>query len=342
MKIIVDAMGGDNAPDEIVKGALLAVKELGVEIVLTGRGEDILKSLEKLGQNNVPDGIEIVNAAEVIEMCEDPVAAVRNKRDSSMVVGLRILKEGKADAMVSAGSTGALLSGATLIVKRIKGIRRASLAPLIPTTANGMLIIDAGANADCTPEYMLQFALMGSYYAQHVLGMSSPRVGLLNIGTEESKGTQLQTQTYVLLNKLQEDGRINFVGNIEAKDIMFGVCDVLVCDGFSGNILLKSIEGMSKFMMTEIKNIFKSSKKGKLAGSLIKDKFMRLKTRMSVDNVGGTAMLGISGVVVKAHGSSNAEAIVSAIRHAKLTVEKRVVEGIKENIDALRTESEAQ
>ena len=340
MKIIVDAMGGDYAPDEIVKGALKAVKELGVEIILTGRGEEILKSLEKLGQSNVPEGIEIANASEVIDMCEDPVAAVRNKRDSSMVVGLRMLKDGQGDAMVSAGSTGALLSGATLIVKRIKGIRRASLAPMIPTTANGTIIIDAGANADCTAEYLLQFALMGSYYAQKVLGVSSPRVGLLNIGTEESKGTGLQTQTYEMLKKVHEENRINFVGNVEAKDVMFGVCDVLVCDGFSGNILLKSIEGMSKFMVAEIKKIFTGSTKGKLAGSLVKDSFKELKSRMNVDNVGGTAMLGISGVVVKAHGASNADAIVSAIRNAKLAVEERVVDGIKENIDALRTENE--
>jgi glycerol-3-phosphate acyltransferase PlsX len=342
MKIIVDAMGGDFAPDEIVKGALMAVEQLGVEIILTGRTEEILKSLEELGQSTVPAGVEIANATQVIEMCEDPVAAVRNKRDSSMVVGLKMLKDGKGDAMVSAGSTGALLSGATLIVKRIKGIRRASLAPLIPTTANGMLIIDAGANADCTPEYLQQFALMGSYYAQNVLGNANARVGLLNIGTEQSKGTQLQTQTYAILQKMHEEGRINFAGNVEAKDVMFGVCDVLVCDGFSGNILLKSIEGMSKFMMGEIKNIFTGSGKGKFAGMLVKNDFMKLKSRMSVDNVGGTAMLGISGVVVKAHGSSNAEAIVSAIRHAKLTVEKRVVDGIKENVDSLRTEGEEQ
>jgi glycerol-3-phosphate acyltransferase PlsX len=336
MKIIVDAMGGDFAPDEIVKGAVRAAQELSVGVILVGKGEEILKSLDRAGYGSVPDGVEIANATETIEMCEDPVTAIRNKRDSSMVVGLRMLKDSQGDAMVSAGSTGALLSGATLIVKRIKGIRRASLAPMIPNKKNGTIIIDAGANSDCTPEYLVQFALMGSYYAGTVLGFDNPRVGLLNIGTEESKGAALQVNTYPLLQKLHEEGRINFVGNVEAKSIMDGVCDVLVCDGFCGNVLLKAIEGMSKFLGREIKNIFLSGKKSKVAYLAVREGFNDLADRMNADNVGGTVMLGISGVVVKAHGSSRADAIVSAIRNAKIAVEKQVPQGIKEHVDALR------
>ncbi len=207
-------MGGDNAPDEIVKGAVLAAEEYKIEITLTGRGEEILRSLEKMGRKELPKGIEIMNANEVITMEEDPVTAIREKKDSSMSVGLAMLRDGLGDAFVSAGSTGALLSGSTLLIKRIRGIRRAALAPVLPLNEKGVVLIDCGANAECTPEYLLQFAFMGTFYAERVLKINRPRVGLLNIGTERIKGTDLQIEAYGLLEEASKEGIINFVGNV--------------------------------------------------------------------------------------------------------------------------------
>ena len=316
MKIIVDAMGGDNAPDEIVKGALDASREPDLDIILCGRGEDILRAIERMGLKELPRGIEIVNASEVIDMDDDPVNAVREKKDSSMTVALNLLRDGRGDALVSAGNTGALLSGATLIVKRVRGVRRAALAPIIPNAAGGFVLIDTGANAECTPEYLLQFAFMGSYYAQDILKMVSPRVGLLNNGTEQTKGTQLQVDAYQLLEKAGREGDINFIGNVEAKEVMNDVCDVLVSDGFTGNILLKSLEGMASFLMSEIKGIYKKNLATKLSALLIRKHIHSLRVKMNSDTIGGTVLLGITKPVIKAHGSSNAAAIKSAIRQA--------------------------
>ena len=257
MKIIVDAMGGDNAPQAPVMGAIQANKAYGVDITLVGRGEDILKVLKDNGIQDLPAGVEIAHASEVVEICDNPATAFREKKDSSLTVGLNLLKNGEGDAFVSAGSTGALLGAATLLIKRIKGIRRAALAPVVPTGNGGAILIDAGANVKCPPEYLIQFAYMGSYYAEHVLGRPEPKVGLLNIGVEPSKGTDLQTEVYPLLKKageegdLQtevypllkkagEEGRINFVGNIEAREAVEGAVDVIVADGYSGNIFLKT------------------------------------------------------------------------------------------------------
>ncbi len=231
MKIIVDAMGGDNAPQAPVLGAIQANREYGVGITLVGRGEDILKVLEDNGIRDLPAGVEITHAGEVVEMCDDPANAFRKKKDSSLTVGLNLLKEGEGDAFVSAGSTGALLAGATLVTKRIKGIRRAALAPVIPTGNGGAVLIDCGANAECPPEYLLQFAYMGSYYAGQALGRENPKVGLLNIGAEPSKGTGLQTSVYPLLQEAGEKGRIHFVGNVEAREAVEGAVDVIVADG---------------------------------------------------------------------------------------------------------------
>ena len=217
MKIIVDAMGGDNAPQAPVMGAIQANKAYGVDITLVGRGEEILKVLKDNGIQDLPAGVEIAHASEVVEICDNPATAFREKKDSSLTVGLNLLKNGEGDAFVSAGSTGALLGAATLLIKRIKGIRRAALAPVVPTGNGGAILIDAGANVKCPPEYLIQFAYMGSYYAEHVLGRPEPKVGLLNIGVEPSKGTDLQTEVYPQLKKAGEEGRINFVGNIEAR-----------------------------------------------------------------------------------------------------------------------------
>ena len=312
MRIIVDAMGGDNAPDEIVLGAIDAVAEFKIDVTLVGRGEDILRVLERKGISALPGGVEIVNATEVIQIEDDPTNAIRQKKDSSLSVGLTLLRDGRGDAFVSAGSTGALLSGATLIVKRIRGIRRAALAPYIPNAEGGFILIDCGANAVCTPEYLFQFAYMGSFYAEDVLNIGSPRVGLLNNGAESSKGTPLQLETFELL---QSSG-LNFIGNIEAKDAMKAACDVLVCDGFTGNVFLKTIEGTASLIMSELKKVYLSGVIAKLSAMLIKKKMTGLKRKLNPDATGGTALLGISKPVIKAHGSSGADAIKSAIAQA--------------------------
>lgn len=338
MKIIVDAMGGDHAPDEIVKGAVMASEEYGVDIILTGRVEDVLRSFEKLGYKELPPRIEIANAATVIQMDEDPVEAIREKKDSSMVVGLTMLRDGKADAMVSAGSTGALLTGATLIVRRVRGIRRAALAPVAPIGKNGLLMIDVGATAECTPEQLLQFAYMGRFYAERVLGIERPRIGLLNIGTERTKGGELQLETYALLEQAaQKDPTFNFVGNVEPKGAIYGDCDVLVCDGFSGNIMLKSMEGLASFMLRELKALFLSSPLTKLAALMLKSRFKGIRERFNADKIGGTALLGISRPVIKAHGSSNADAIKNAVYQAMRTVSAGITEQIQSNIDHMKT-----
>ena len=294
MKIIVDAMGGDNAPQAPVMGAVQANREYGVDIILVGRGEAILKVLEENGIQELPAGVEIAHASEVVEMCDNPATAFREKKDSSLTVGLNLLKDGSGDAFVSAGSTGALLAAATLLVKRIRGIRRAALAPVVPTGNGGAVLIDCGANAECPPEYLMQFAYMGSYYAEHVLGRPEPRVGLLNIGVEPSKGTELQRTVYPMLQKADQEGRIRFVGNIEAREAVEGSVDVIVADGYSGNIFLKTMEGTGLFLAREIKKIFKQNLLTKLAAVMVSGGLKRFKKLMDSSEVGGTALVGIS------------------------------------------------
>lgn len=319
MRIIVDAMGGDNAPQEIVKGALNAAKARpGLEIVLVGREAEVRKAC---GEGPLPGTVTVVNAAEVIEMHDDPATAFKTKKDSSMTVGLNLLKEGKGDAFVSAGSTGALLSAGTLLVKRIRGIRRAAMAPLLPTAGKGLVLVDCGANAECTVEYLLQFAYLGSFYAKKALGLEKPRVGLLNIGTEESKGDRLRQEAYKALKEAGEQGNLNFIGNIEAKEAIKGGCDVVVADGFSGNVMLKTIEGVGSFMGKELKSMFLQSLKTKIAALLVKSGLSAFKERLDPDTIGGTPFLGLQKPVIKAHGSSKARGIKNAIRQAKLCVE---------------------
>ena len=336
MKIIVDAMGGDNAPGEIVRGAIQAGREFGHEIVLVGRGEDILKVLEEDGNAQLPAGVEIAHASEVVEICDNPATAFKEKKDSSLTVGLNLLKNGGGDAFVCAGSTGALLSGATLLVKRVHGIRRAAMCPVIPTGCGGSLLIDCGANAECTAEYLLQFAFMGAYYAERVLNRPQPKVGLLNIGAEESKGDALRRETYALLKRAGDEGRINFVGNVEGRDAVFGAVDVIVTDGFSGNIFLKTVEGTGMFLAGEIKKMFKKSAMTKLGALLVKDGIADFKKLLDYREVGGTALLGISKPVIKAHGSSDAYAIRSAIRQAAQFASAGIIDDITENISHMR------
>ncbi|MCD7947356.1 MAG: phosphate acyltransferase PlsX [Oscillospiraceae bacterium] len=344
MKIILDAMGGDHAPQSTVEGALAAHKELGTQIVLVGRGEAILQVLKEQGYSKLPDGLEIVHASEVVGSCDNPASAFKEKKDSSLTVGLNLLKDGGGDAFVSAGSTGALLSAATLMVKRIKGIRRAALAPAIPTGQGNAVLIDCGATAECTPEYLLQFAFMGSYYAERVLKCPEPRVGLLNIGAEDAKGTDLQREAGALLKRAGEEGRIHFVGNIEAREAIYGDVDVIVTDGYSGNILLKTMEGTAGILMQQLKGIFKKNLFTKLAALVVGDGLRGLKKQMDSGEIGGTALLGIAKPVIKAHGSSDAVAIKNAIRQAAHFAGAGIIEDIVENMDymSIRTSSEME
>lgn len=332
MKIIVDAMGGDNAPQEIIRGALQAQKELGVEIVLVGQKEAVEACLKAENATVA----QIVDAREIITMDDDPSTATRRKKDSSMAVALKMLHDGVGDAVVSAGSTGALLTGATLTVKRIRGIRRAALAPVLPNGGKGVMLIDCGANVECTPEYLLQFAYMGSFYCERMLGIFQPRVGLLSNGTEEHKGGKLQHETFALLKEADAQGRIRFIGNVEASQLLSGGVDVVVTDGFTGNILLKGIEGTTKFMLKQLKGMFFRNLKNKLAALAIKSEFSGLKQSLDPNEVGGTAMLGISRPVIKAHGSSDAHAVFNAIRQAKLFAESGIVDEITNNIEYMR------
>ena len=337
MRIIIDAMGGDNAPAEIVKGAVMAKQCLGVEVTLVGRAEDVRACLESEGCSD----IEIVDAREVISMEDDPSTATRRKKDSSMAVALSLLKEGKGDAVVSAGSTGALLTGATLTVKRIRGIRRAALAPVLPAGEHGVMLIDCGANVECTAEYLLQFAFMGSFYAKKIMGCDSPRVGLLNVGTEDTKGGALQHQAFALLKKAGEEGRINFVGNVEGTDVYAGKVDVVVTDGFTGNVMLKATEGTIKYIMKQLKGVFYKNTKNKLAAAVLKKDLGIMKKSMDVNEVGGTALVGISRPVIKAHGSSNADSIFAAVRQAVAFVESGIIGDIENNIDYMRINTES-
>ena len=342
MKIIVDAMGGDNAPQAIVQGALDAHKKHGVDILLVGRAADVLRAVEACGEKTLPAGVELKDASEVVEIADDPATAFKMKKDSSLTVGLNLLKAGEGDAFVSAGSTGALLSGATLLVKRIRGIRRAAMGPVIPTFGGRAVLCDCGANAECTPEYLLQFAYLGNYYAKRVLGVEKPRVALLNIGAEEEKGDALRHETYALLQAASEEGRLHFTGNIEASDVMMGGADVVVADGFSGNVMLKSLEGTGKFLLKELKKMFLSSTKTKLAAAMVKNDMAGMKKLLDPSEIGGTPFLGISKPVIKAHGSSDARAICNAVLRAKEYAESGFIADIEANIGAMKLEQGAE
>ena len=282
--------------------------------------------------------MEIVPTSQTVDMCDDPATVFRRKKDTSMGVGLTMLREGKADALVSAGSTGALLTGATLITKRIHGIRRAAMAPVIPTTTGQAVLIDCGANAECTPEYLVQFAYLGSFYAQQVLGLARPRVGLLNIGAEDSKGTDLQKQTLARLKEADAAGHLHFIGNIEAKEAIKGGCDVIVTDGFSGNILLKTMEGVGSFAGSALKSMFKKNLLTKLAALAVMPGLNAFKDKLDPNKVGGTAFIGISKAVIKAHGASNAEAVENAVGQAATFARSGLIEKIEENVNLMKIE----
>ena len=336
MKIIVDAMGGDLAPEAPVLGAIQAMKTGKMEIMLVGRGEAILEAMRKAGIDTLPNGMEICNADDVVDMHDDPASVVHKRKTSSMVVGLKELAEGRGDAFVSAGSTGALLTGATLLVKRVRGIRRAAMGPSIPNKAGGhTVILDCGANAECSPEFLLQFGLIGSVYAEKQLGIKNAKIGLLNIGTEDSKGTSLQKEAYALLKNAGDQGLMNFVGNVEARDVPLGAVDVVICDGFSGNVLLKSIEGTAMFMGSLMKGMFKENFLSKLGYLCCSKGVGRIKKMMDYREIGGTQFLGIRKPVIKAHGSSDALAFQSAINQAAQAAERNIADDLELNLQKL-------
>lgn len=326
MKIAIDAMGGDHAPKSAVVGAIQAVKEYGVEVYLVGIKEEIHKHMAEEDKSN--EKITIIEASEVIGNDDTPVTAIKQKKDSSMVVGLKQVKEGSCDAFLSAGSTGAFLAGSLLKVGRIKGIDRPALSPLIPTTKGLCMIIDAGANLDSKPKNLQQFAIMGSIYMEKVMGISSPRVGLLNVGTEEGKGNDLTKQSYELLRQLN----INFIGNIEARDVAEGICDVCVCDGFAGNVLLKTTEGVAQAIFDILKDILMESVVTKVAALMLKKGLRSFKKKFDYKEVGGAPFMGIDGIMIKAHGSSDERAIKNAVRQAKLLYDNKCLDIIRQEI----------
>ena len=317
MRVILDAMGSDKGAREFVKGALLAVEELDIEIKLVGREEELNGLLEEEGENcEYKWKISIVNASEVVDMNDDPVKVMKEKPDSSMTVALRLLANGEGDALVSAGNTGALLTQSTLILKRIKGVRRAALAPVIPTGEGFALLIDSGANVECTPEYLLQFGLMGAFYAEHALGVVSPRVGLLNNGAEEHKGDPLHREAYQLLKKAGEDGLINFIGNVEGRDVPLGKADVVVADGFSGNVFLKTFEGLGLAFAKELKKIFMISRRAKLSAFMVRNGIREFRRKFDYNEAGGAPLLGVRMPVIKTHGSTSSVALCNSIVQA--------------------------
>ncbi|MDR0325388.1 MAG: phosphate acyltransferase PlsX [Oscillospiraceae bacterium] len=338
MRILVDAMGGDNAPHEIVLGAIQATEELGVEVTLIGRGEDILTALRGHGHNDLPKGVSVSHASQVVEMTDSPAASGKEKPDSSMAVGLRMLAAGEGDAFVSAGNTGALLAGAILTVKRIKGVKRAALAPIVPTKAGGAILIDCGANLECKPEYLLQFGTMGSLYAQKALGIKTPRVGLLNIGAEETKGPELLKEAYPLLSEAGRRGVIQFIGNIEGRDAAFGAADVIVSDGYAGNIFLKTMEGVGLFFADTLKGLFYKNALTKISALIVKDGLRAFKKTLDYTETGGSPLLGLQKPVIKAHGSSNAKAMKNAIRQARDFAAGNAIPAITESIAAFTAE----
>ncbi|MCT8139791.1 phosphate acyltransferase PlsX [Anaerobacillus sp. CMMVII] len=324
MRIAIDAMGGDHAPKEVVKGAMAAIKQYeDIEIVLVGNETAINEILTDHTR------ISIIHTDEKIESADSPVAAIRRKKNSSMVLAIKEVKEGRADACISAGNTGALMTGGVLIVGRIKGIERPALAPMLPTfTGEGFLLIDAGANMDAKPEHLLHYGVMGSIYMQKVRNIERPRVGLLNVGTEDDKGTELTKQAFALL----KDAPINFVGNVEARDLLEGVADVVVCDGFTGNVVLKTVEGTALSLFSLLKKELTSTFFNKLAAGALKPSFKKIKDKMDYTEYGGAGLFGLQAPIIKAHGSSNDTAILNSIRQARLMLEEQVVETIKNEV----------
>ncbi|WP_124101207.1 phosphate acyltransferase PlsX [Ruminococcus sp. Marseille-P6503] len=330
MNIVIDAFGGDNAPLEVIKGAVDAQRDFDIDVTLVGDENKIKACAE---ENNLDiSRLMIKHADTVIDVCEEPTSVIKGKKDCSMAVGMQLLADGEGDAFVSAGSTGALVVGATFIVKRLKGIKRPALATILPTAGAPAMLLDSGANADCRPEMLVQFGIMGSAYMNKILGVDSPKVGLANIGSEESKGRELELEAY----KQLKAAPVNFTGNIEARQIPMGDCDVVVTDGFSGNLLLKLYEGMAKFFSGELKTLLTKDFKSKLAALMVMGNVREFKKKVDYSEYGGAPLLGTAKPVIKAHGSSNAKAFYNAIRQAKQFTETKVIDEIAAAVESMK------
>ena len=327
MRIAVDAFGGDNAPIEIVKGAALASKELSVDITLTGDESQINKIISDNGLEFYGE-LRIIHTTDVISMHDEPTSLLKAHKESSMALAFKELTDGNADAFVSAGSTGAVVVGGTLLVKRIKGVKRPALAGLIPSPKGHYMLMDMGANAECRPEMLEQFGIMASAYLTCVEGIENPKIGLLNIGVEDSKGTELQKQAYQLLS----EAPINFVGNIESRDVIRGNVDVVVADGYSGNICLKTMEGMAEILFGELKAVAKSDFKAKIGGLLLKSKLRGIKEKYDYKKVGGAPLLGVSKIVLKCHGNSKADSIATTIEQAFTLAKNNMIEKVSKAV----------
>ena len=328
MRIVVDAFGGDNAPEQIVIGAAIASFEYKVDITLTG-DKDIIEKVIKDNNMSFYGDLKIVHTTDVISMHDDPTTILKAHKDSSMGIAFKELVDGNADAFVSAGSTGAIVVGGTLIVKRIKGVKRPAIAATLPSPNGHYMLMDMGANAECRPEMLKQFGIMTNVYLQNVCGIESPKIGLLNIGVEDTKGDELRLEAYKLLS----ESDLNFIGNVEARDMPKGICDAVITDGFTGNVALKIIEGTASTLFSMIKKVLYKSLPNKLAALVIKKDLYSLKSMMDSSEVGGALLLGVSKPVVKAHGSSDAKAIKNAIRQAKTFAETDVIGKIASNLE---------
>ncbi|MBQ3531842.1 MAG: phosphate acyltransferase PlsX [Oscillospiraceae bacterium] len=335
MKIIIDIYGGDNAPLAPLKGAEMAVKELGVEIIAVGNEAEMKEICEK--ENISTEGFTFVDAPLIMPVCAEPTSALKEYKESSLVKGLSLLAEGEGDAYVGAGSTGAIVVAATLIVKRIKGIKRAALASVLPGLEKDYMLLDLGANVECRPEMLNQFGMMGSVYMQSVEGVKNPTVGLINIGVEESKGTELQKEAFALMQKAD----YNFIGNVEVRDVPAGACDVAVADGWTGNIVLKTIEGLGKGFGKMLKGMLMKNFFTKMSSVFLKDGIREFKGKMDSAKRGGAPLLGIAKPVIKAHGNSNPVAFKNAINQAKIFVETDINGTISAAIAKAKEEKEA-
>lgn len=333
MRIIVDAYGGDNAPDAVLQGCRMAADRWKCEIILTGDEQKLRQRAAELSVSL--EGIGIADAPDVIPVEAEPTAILKQYQQSSMARGLQMLANGEGEAFVSAGSTGALVVGGTLIVKRLKGVKRPAIGTVIPCRGGCFLLLDSGANHDCRPEMLRQFGLMGSVYMKRIIGVPNPRVGLVNIGTEETKGTELQVQAY----QLMKEAGYNFIGNVEAREVPLGGCDVAVCDGFTGNILLKTLEGLAALFMGELKAIFMKSLPNKLAAAAVKKDIKGLKKQFDSAEYGGALLLGSRSPVIKAHGSSDAKAFYNAIRQAISCCENNIIGEIESQLAAQTEEN---
>ncbi|WP_100010994.1 phosphate acyltransferase PlsX [Lentibacillus sediminis] len=332
MRLAIDAMGGDHAPKEIVSGAMDALDQIkGLTVTLVGDEKQMKPYVSH------SERVEIIHTDEVITSEDEPVRAVRRKKNASLVLMAEEVKQGKADACISAGNTGALMSAGLFVVGRIPGIDRPALSPTLPTIdGKGFLLLDVGANVDAKPEHLLQYAVMGSIYTEKVRGISNPTVGLLNIGTEDGKGNELTKKTFALL----QQAPVNFAGNVEARDILSGTADVVVTDGFSGNIALKTIEGTAMTMFSMLKETFMSSMKTKLAAGMVKSDLKNLKQKLDYSEYGGAGLFGLAAPVIKAHGSSNRRAVLNAIKQAKHMVDYRVTDTIRNTVETMNREKE--